>query len=103
MTSCGDVGMTRIFQSSWWGTTIVDSDGDQTRENCADVAIVTRQNWGGHFTTVTCKALRLSRWFFTNSFVQGRAPEAREHDAAVRNDAAVSARPCATTYRFGYS
>ena len=58
----------------------------------ADVAIVnTGQNWGGHFTTVTCKGVSFDAGMvlheFTSYNAQSGDEDRRTYDAAVRNDA----------------
>ena len=58
----------------------------------ADVAIVNSgKNWGGHFTTVTCKGVSFDAGMvlheFTSYNAQSGAEDPRTYDAAVRNDA----------------
>ena len=60
--------------------------------NGADVAIVNSgKNWGGHFTTVTCKGVSFDAGMvlheFTSYNAQSGGEDPRTYDAAVRNDA----------------
>jgi hypothetical protein len=57
-----------------------------------DVAIVNSgKNWGGHFTTITCKGVAFDAGMvlheFTSYNAQGGGENPRSYDAAVRNDA----------------
>lgn len=60
--------------------------------NGADVAIVNSgKNWGGHFTTITCKGVAFDAGMvlheFTSYNAKGGGENPRTYDAAVRNDA----------------
>jgi hypothetical protein len=60
--------------------------------NGADVAIINSgKNWGGHFTTITCKGVAFDAGMvlheFTSYNAQGGGENPRSYDAAVRNDA----------------
>jgi hypothetical protein len=60
--------------------------------NGTDVAIINSgKNWGGHFTTVTCKGVAFDAGMVLHEFTSYNAKNGREdpqtYDAAVRNDA----------------
>ena len=59
--------------------------------NGSDVAIVNSgKNWGGHFTTITCKGIAFDAGMVLHEFTSYNAQggeNPRSYNAAVRNDA----------------